>query len=78
MYSYNLKNHVTEYYNGSSFVYFYVEAIDYDKSEIVITISDSGRIYRKTFDLFTDKNGDVYFEYGYAYKKIYIKDFEVV
>lgn len=27
MYSYDLKNHETEYYNGSSFVYFYIEAI---------------------------------------------------
>ena len=63
-------------YDGEVFVTFNIVAINTDKNEITVAISNRGRISVTTYDLLTDSNGFLYFEYGIDYKKINIDDFE--
>ena len=39
-------------------------------------VTDRGKISVITYDLMTDKNGRLYFEYGAMYTRIYPDDFE--
>ena len=64
-------------YNGEAFVTFNIVAIDISKKEITVAVSNRGRISVTTYDLLTDNNGSLYFEYGVNYEKIRIDDFEV-
>ena len=64
-------------YNGEAFVTFSIVAIDISKKEITVAVSNRGRISVTTYDLLTDNNGSLYFEYGVNYEKIRIDDFEV-
>ena len=64
-------------YDGEAFVTFNIVAIDTSKNEITVAVSDRGRISVTTYDLLTDNNGSLYFEYGVDYEKIYTDDFEV-
>ena len=64
-------------YDGEAFVTFNIVAIDTSKNEITVAVSDRGRISVTTYDLLTDNNGSLYFEYGVDYEKIRIDDFEV-
>ena len=64
-------------YDGEAFVTFNIVAIDTSKNEITVAISNRGRISVITYDLLTDSNGYLYFEYGVDYEKIRINDFEV-
>ena len=63
-------------YDGELYVTFNIVAIDTSKNEITVAISNRGRISVTTYDLLTDSNGFLYFEYGIVYKKINIDDFE--
>ena len=63
-------------YDGEVYVTFNIVAINTDKNEITVAISNRGRISVTTYDLLTDSNGFLYFEYGIDYKKINIDDFE--
>ena len=63
-------------YDGEVFVTFNIVAINTDKNEITVAISNRGRISVTTYDLFTDSNGSFYFEYGINYEKINVNDFE--
>ena len=63
-------------YDGEVFITFNIVAIDTDKNEITVAISNRGRISVTTYDLLTDSNGFLYFEYGIDYEKINIDDFE--
>ena len=63
-------------YDGEVFITFNIVAIDTSKNEITVAISNRGRISVTTYDLLTDSNGFLYFEYGIDYKKINIDDFE--
>ena len=63
-------------YDGEVFITFNIVAIDTSKNEITVAISNRGRISVITYDLLTDSNGFLYFEYGIDYKKINIDDFE--
>ena len=63
-------------YDGEVFVTFNIVAIDTNKNEITVAISNRGRISVTTYDLLTDGNGFLYFEYGIDYEKINIDDFE--
>ena len=65
-------------YDGEVFVTFNIVAINTDKNEITVAISNRGRISVTTYDLLTDNNGSFYFEYGINYKKINVNDFEGV
>ena len=64
-------------YDGEVYVTFNIVAIDTNKNEITVAISNRGRISVTTYDLLTDSNGSFYFEYGVDYEKININDFEV-
>ena len=65
-------------YDGEVFVTFNIVAINTDKNEITVAISNRGRISVTTYDLLTDNNGSFYFEYGVDYEKINVSDFEGV
>ena len=65
-------------YDGEVFITFNIVAIDTSKNEITVAISNRGRISVTTYDLLTDSNGFLYFEYGINYEKINVNDFEVV
>ena len=64
-------------YDGEAFVTFNIIAINTSKNEITVAVSNRGRISVITYDLLTDNNGSLYFEYGVDYEKIRIDDFEV-
>ena len=63
-------------YDGEVYVTFNIVAINTDKKEITVAISNRGRISVTTYDLLTDVSGSFYFEYGVDYEKISINDFE--
>ena len=63
-------------YDGEAYVTFNIVAIDTNKNEITVAISNRGRISVTTYDLLTDNNGSFYFEYGVDYEKINVNDFE--
>ena len=63
-------------HDGEVFITFNIVAIDTNKNEITVAISNRGRISVTTYDLLTDSNGFLYFEYGIDYEKINIDDFE--
>ena len=65
-------------YDGEVYVTFNIVAIDTNKNEITVAISNRGRISVTTYDLLTDNNGSFYFEYGVDYGKINVSDFEGV
>ena len=65
-----------ELYDGEEFVTFDIVGIDAAKNEIRIAVTDRGKISVITYDLLTDKNGRLYFEYGAMYTRIYPDDFE--
>ena len=63
-------------HDGEVFITFNIVAINTDKNEITVAVSNRGRISVTTYDLLTDSNGFLYFEYGIDYEKINIDDFE--
>ena len=65
-----------ELYDGEEFVTFNIVGIDAAKNEIRIAVTNRGKISVITYDLLTDKNGRLYFEYGAMYTRIYPDDFE--
>ena len=53
------------------------EFIDYKDTQLLRKyMTDRGKISVITYDLLTDKNGDMYFEYGCMLEKVNIDDFE--
>ena len=65
-----------QFHDGEAFITFNIVSIDTSKNEITVAISNRGRISVTTYDLLTDSNGFLYFEYGIDYEKINIDDFE--
>ena len=63
-------------HDGEVSITFNIVAIDTSKNEITVAVSNRGRISVTTYDLLTDSNGFLYFEYGIDYEKINIDDFE--
>ena len=63
-------------YDGEVYVTFNIVAINTEKNEITVAISNRGRISVTTYDLLTDNNGSFYFEYGVDYEKINVNDFD--
>lgn len=64
-----------ELYDGEAFITFNIVSIDTEKREIVVAVTDRGKISVVTYNLFTDKNGKMYFEYGCMFEKVNIDDF---
>lgn len=67
-----------ELYDGEEFITFNIVHIDTEKKEIQVAVTDRGKISLITYDLFTDKEGKLYFEYGPTYERVKVDDFEEV
>lgn len=67
-----------ELYDGEAFITFNIVGIDTAKKEIQVAVTDRGKISVVTYDLLTDKDGKLYFEYGCMFEKIGIDDFEEI
>lgn len=72
------KYYLSEYelYDGECFITFNLVGVDLDRSEVQVAVSDRGRISVITYDLMTDKNGRLYFEYGVMFERVYLDEFE--
>ncbi len=64
-------------FDGEEFITFNIVALNESKKEILVAITNRGRITQVTYDLFEDENG-YYFEYGCDYTKVKIEDFKEV
>ena len=64
-----------EFFDGDEFVTFNIVGIDVAKNEITVAVTDRGKISVITYELMEDKDGNLYFEYGIMFKKIYVDDF---
>ena len=65
-----------EWFDGEDYITFNLVGIDLVKNEIQVAVTDRGRISVITYDLLTDKDGEIYFEYGAMFTRIYLDDFE--
>lgn len=64
------------FFDGDDFVTFNIIGYSLDQSEILVAVTDRGKISLVTYDVQTDKTGKRYFEYGCMFGRIYIDDFE--
>lgn len=67
-----------ELYDGEEFITFNIVGIEIARNEIQVAVTNRGKISVITYDLLTDKKGDLYFEYGVMYDRIHLYDFEEV
>ena len=65
-----------ELYDGEAFITFNIVGIDLDRTEVQVAVTDRGKISVVTYDLLTDKNGRLYFEYGVMFERVHLDDFE--
>lgn len=65
-----------ELYDGKVFITFNIVGIDLDRNEVQIAVTSKGRISVVAYDLLTDKNGRLYFEYGVMFERVYLDEFE--
>ncbi len=65
-------------FDGEYFITFNLVYVDIERNTAIVAITDTGRIVLSDYDLYEDCNGNLYFEYGNQYTKIYIKDFEEI
>lgn len=64
------------HYDGEEFVTFDILQINQDKHEVEVAITNRGKITVTTFEILSDELGELYFEYGCMYDRIYLHDFE--
>lgn len=67
-----------ELYDGEAFITFNIVQIDAVKNEILLAVTDRGKIRMIFYPLLTDKNGRLYFEYGVMCNKVLLDDFAEV
>lgn len=67
-----------EFFDGDEFITFNIVGINVMRNTIAVAVSDRGKISIIDFELMSDKDGNLYFEYGCAFKKIYLDDFTEV
>ena len=65
-----------EWFDGEEYITFNLVGIDLEKGEAQVAVTDRGRISVITYELLTDKDGKLYFEYGAMFTRIYLEDFE--
>lgn len=63
------------FFNGENYVTFNILYINTDKMVINVAVTNLGKISVFEYDLKRDKFGNLYFEYGCLFDKIYIDDF---
>lgn len=64
-----------EIFDGEEFITFNVVGIDTARKQAQIAVTDRGKISVITYDLIQDKDGNLYFEYGCTYQKVWLDDF---
>lgn len=64
-----------EIFDGEEFITFNLVDIDTARKQAQIAVTDRGKISVITYDLIQDKDGNLYFEYGCTYKKVWLDDF---
>ena len=62
-------------FDGEEYITFNIVALNESKKEILVAVTNRGRITEVTYDLFEDENG-YYFEYGCDYTKVKINEFK--
>ena len=67
-----------EWFDGEDYITFNLVGIDLVKNEARVAVTDRGKISVITYDLLTDKNGRLYFEYGAMFEHVHLDDFEEV
>ena len=67
-----------DFFDGDYFVTFNIIGYGLNQSEILVAVTDRGKISLITYDVQTDKTGRRYFEYGCMFDKIYIDDFVTI
>ena len=65
-----------EWFDGEDYITFNLTGVDLEKGEVQVAVTDRGRISVITYDLMTDKDGGLYFEYGARFTRVYLDDFE--
>lgn len=65
-----------QYFNGEYNVIFNIIDLNIDKMTITLALTRQGKISVLEYDLYTDKDGNLFFEYGCEYTKIKVDDFE--
>ena len=65
-----------EWFDGEDYITFNLVGIDLVKNEARVAVTDRGKISVVTYDLLTDKDGGLYFEYGAMFTRIYLYDLE--
>ena len=64
------------YFDGDHDIIFNIVAIDFERKEITVAISNQGKITQQTFELKGSDN-ELYFEYGtFDEDKILVNEFE--
>ena len=66
-----------DHFDGESFHFLTIFALDKEKDEITLVVQNLGKIKLSTYELFEELNGDIYFEYGPTNEKIYLNDFTI-
>jgi len=69
--------HEFKLFDGEEYITFNIVALNESKKEILVAVTNRGRITQVTYDLFEDESG-YYFEYGCDYTKVKIEDFKEV
>lgn len=64
-----------EIFDGEEFITFNIVGIDTARKQAQIAVTDRGKISVITYDLIQDKDGNLYFEYGCTYQKVWLDDF---
>ena len=67
--------HELEIYDGEAFIVFNIISLSVKKGEVVLALTNRGKITVVTYDLKSDEKG-LYFEYGCMYEKVRIKNFK--
>ena len=67
--------HELEIYDGEAFIVFNIISLSMKKGEVVLALTNRGKITVVTYDLKSDEKG-LYFEYGCMYEKVRIKNFK--
>lgn len=65
-----------EMFDGEYFIKFNIVDINTTTNNITVAVTNRGRISVITYDLMTDENDKLYFEYGQFYEKVAVDDFE--
>ena len=65
-----------KWFDGEEYITFNLAGIDLEKGEVQVAVTDRGKISVVTYDLLTDKDDRLYFEYGVMFERVHLDDFE--